>query len=237
MQELLRHDFICTVESHSTAKFSNGHLKSSRTLCPHLPLYRSSSRVAGSLSTTTIPLVSQEVLMRAAIDDALRTISSTHNVTVLLAVESGSRAWGFPSTDSDYDVRFIYHHPSEWYLSLYEGSDVIEQSLKDSMLDLGGWELRKTLRLIAKGNIAPYEWLQSPIVYSEAPKFRKATWEIVSSSYSLRGGLHHYSSLVRHVLDDLKGDTIKVKRCFYGLRAALAARWILEHESIPPIVL
>jgi len=173
--------------------------------------------------------------MQTAIAHALSTISSTHNVRILLAVESGSRAWGFPSTDSDYDVRFIYHHPAEWYLSLYEGPDVIEESLNDGMLDIGGWELRKTLRLIAKGNVAPYEWLQSPIVYAGSSTFIKSTWPIISSSYSLKAGLHHYSSLARNVLEDLKGETIKVKRCFYGLRAALAARWILERGTTPPM--
>lgn len=46
--------------------------------------------------------------MREKIQEQLRRIEEAENIKILLSVESGSRAWGFASPDSDYDVRFIY---------------------------------------------------------------------------------------------------------------------------------
>ncbi len=173
--------------------------------------------------------------MNDAIIRALRGIEAREKVRVLLAIESGSRAWGFPSTDSDYDVRFLYVHPREWYLSLYEERDVIEHTSDDDLLDLNGWELRKALRLLLKGNAAVYEWLQSPVVYAVDQDFLTRTWAIAPSYFPLKAGLHHYVSMVKGVLDDLMAPQIKVKRTFYGIRAALAARWIMEHRAVPPM--
>ena len=89
--------------------------------------------------------------MKAKILQRLSEIESKYDVKVLLTVESGSRAWGFESKDSDYDVRFIYVHRKDWYLSLIEGRDVIEELDPDGVLDLAGWDLRKSLLLMGKG--------------------------------------------------------------------------------------
>jgi len=93
-------------------------------------------------------------------------IEHEYNVVVLQAIESGSRAWGFPSPDSDYDVRFIYAHPKDWYLQLSEERDVIELPINDE-LDIAGWDLRKALNLANKGNAVVQEWMISPIVYKQ----------------------------------------------------------------------
>ena len=61
--------------------------------------------------------------MRDLIIEKLKTIEKEENVRILLAVESGSRAWGFASPDSDYDVRFIYYKPENIFYRLF-GSDV-----------------------------------------------------------------------------------------------------------------
>src|SRR5262249_9363242 len=110
--------------------------------------------------------------MREYILNELSRIEKEHDVRVLMAVESGSRAWGFASPDSAYDVPFIYVHNRDWYLSVFEGRDTIEEMLPQS-LDLSGWDLRKTLRLFSNCNLALNEWLGSPIVYSEVPDFRQ----------------------------------------------------------------
>ena len=109
--------------------------------------------------------------MTTRITAALAALEAQHGIRILYACESGSRAWGFPSPDSDYDVRFIYVHPLDWYLGLDEGPDTLNFPVDDE-LDLAGWELRKTLRLLRGSNAALFEWLQSPIVYHEAPGFR-----------------------------------------------------------------
>ena len=103
--------------------------------------------------------------METKILQRLKDIESKYDVKVLLAVESGSRAWGFASKDSDYDVRFVYVHRKEWYLTLVEGRDVIEELDSDGVMDFAGWDLKKALLLMGKGNCAFAEWLNSPIIY------------------------------------------------------------------------
>lgn len=91
--------------------------------------------------------------MREEILKRLTDIEGEEDVKIFYACESGSRAWGFPSADSDYDVRFLYRHPEEWYLSvdLEEKRDVIERPINDD-LDISGWDLRKALKLLRKSN-------------------------------------------------------------------------------------
>jgi uncharacterized protein len=100
------------------------------------------------------------------IQACLSDIEKTHQVKIIYSCESGSRAWGFPSADSDYDVRFLYLHPVDWYLSIEDKRDVIEVPIKNK-LDITGWDLRKALQLFRKSNPPLLEWLGSPIVYWE----------------------------------------------------------------------
>lgn len=166
---------------------------------------------------------------------ALRNLERGHGIRVLYACESGSRAWGFPSPDSDYDVRFIYCHPPQWYLSLDEGRDTLEFPIDDE-LDLSGWELRKTLRLLRGSNAALLEWLQSPVVYHEALHFRAEVQPLLPACFRPQAALHHYLGLVRRGLEsDLVGEEVRLKRLFYALRSALAARWIRERHTLSPM--
>jgi predicted nucleotidyltransferase len=169
------------------------------------------------------------------IASALASLEATHNIRILYACESGSRAWGFPSPDSDYDVRFIYVHALDWYLGLDEGPDTLNFPV-DEELDLAGWELRKTLRLLRGSNAALFEWLQSPIVYHETPGFRAPLAPLLPSAFNLKAGLHHYlGQLRRGVEEDLVGEEVRLKRLFYALRSALAVRWIRERHALPPM--
>jgi len=173
--------------------------------------------------------------MQTRIAAALAALEAEHNIRILYACESGSRAWGFPSPDSDYDVRFIYVHALDWYLGLDEGPDTLNFPVDDE-LDLAGWELRKTLRLLRGSNAALFEWLQSPIVYHEAPGFRAQIGPLLPLAFNLKTGLHHYlGQLRRGVEEDLIGEEVRLKRLFYALRAALAARWAREQHTLPPM--
>ncbi|MBD2716088.1 nucleotidyltransferase domain-containing protein [Microvirga sp. STR05] len=174
--------------------------------------------------------------MHARIQTALTQLEATHNIRILYACESGSRAWGFPSPDSDYDVRFLYAHPSAWYLTLDEGPDTLNFPV-DEELDLAGWELRKALKLLRGSNAALFEWLQSPVVYREAAGFRAALEPLLPACWNPRAGLHHYlGQLRRGVEEDLAGEQVRLKRLFYALRSALAAHWIQRHpDQIPPM--
>lgn len=173
--------------------------------------------------------------MRTEILRLLKKIEAEHNVKVLYACESGSRAWGFTSPDSDYDVRFIYVHPQDWYLTIDEKRDVIELPI-DETLDISGWELRKALGLFRKSNAQIYEWLQSPIVYLQDGAFHSEILELAKTYFSPKPGLNHYLSLSRNVLEtDLQTEEVRIKKYFYALRSTLAALWIVEKKEVPPM--
>ena len=108
--------------------------------------------------------------MRETILEKLDEIEKRENIKILHCIESGSRAWGFASPDSDYDVRFIYVRPKEFYLRLDKTRDVIEWQLDDT-LDINGWDLQKPLRLLHSSTPTLFEWNNSPIVYKTMPEW------------------------------------------------------------------
>ena len=172
--------------------------------------------------------------MKHQILAALAEVERQHAARVLLAVESGSRAWGFASQDSDYDVRFIYAHPRDWYLGVFEQRDVIEPQ-GEGLLDPGGWELRKALRLFSKCNLALNEWLNSPIIYREAEGFRCQLQSLIPAFFNPIAAVHHYLSMARTAFDAREDDdSISTKKLFYTLRALFACRWIERTTSQPP---
>jgi uncharacterized protein len=151
-----------------------------------------------------------------------------------MAVESGSRAWGFASPDSDYDVRFIYVHEPTWYLTLFEERDVIETMLPGD-LDISGWELRKALRLFSKCNMALNEWIGSPVVYDEEAGFRTELGNLIPAFFKPMGATYHYRSMAKQALSGMdSGGQITIKKFLYATRALLACRWIERHASQPP---
>jgi hypothetical protein len=167
--------------------------------------------------------------------DKLVEIEKQSSVKILYACESGSRAWGFASPDSDYDVRFIYVHPIDYYLTIDEQRDVIELPIND-LLDINGWELRKALRLLRKANAPLYEWLQSPIVYQMEEMFLAELREQMNTYFSSRAMMHHYVSMTKNVLDnELSSAQVRLKKYFYALRPVLASLWIAKHNETPPM--
>ncbi len=173
--------------------------------------------------------------MRKTILKKLDEIEKRENVRILLAVESGSRAWGFASPDSDYDVRFIYVRPKEDYLRLEKTRDVIELPIEGE-LDINGWDLDKTLRLLRASNPTLFEWFSSPIVYRET-SFAQVFRSIMQRYFSSKRGLSHYLSMASsNYREYLKGDTVKTKKYFYVLRPVLACRWILDKGTPPPML-
>ncbi len=172
--------------------------------------------------------------MNERIRAALREVERQFEVRILLAVESGSRAWGFASPDSDYDVRFVYAHPRDWYLSVGDARDVIEQMLPGD-LDFSGWELRKALRLFAKCNFALNEWLGSPVTYQEIAEFRRELLELVPGYFNPIAGVYHYRKMAQTALENVDGNgQIGIKKIFYVMRPLLACRWIENAHSQPP---
>lgn len=173
--------------------------------------------------------------MNELILEKLAQIERDENIRILHAVESGSRAWGFPSPDSDYDVRFIYIRKPEYYLKLEKTRDVIELPIND-MFDINGWDLNKTLRLLHGSNPTLFEWMTSPIVYRRTD-FIDRIQPIMDSYFSCKSGLYHYLSIAEgNYRDYLKGDIVRAKKYFYVLRPILACKWILDKQTKPPML-
>lgn len=168
------------------------------------------------------------------IQSRLECIESDHDVRVVYACESGSRAWGFPSTDSDYDVRFIYLHPTNWYLTVEEKRDVIEYPV-DENLDISGWDLRKALQLFRKSNPPLFEWLDSPIVYAEPYSIAGKLRELAKTYYSPPACIFHYLHMAdRNFRQYLNDEQVWTKKYFYVLRPILAIKWIEAGYGVSP---
>ncbi|MFK7031329.1 nucleotidyltransferase domain-containing protein [Flavobacterium oreochromis] len=172
--------------------------------------------------------------MQTNILNQLKTIERQKGVAILYAVESGSRAWGFASPDSDYDIRFIYKHDLEYYLSLWDKPDTIEFMTTDN-LDGSGWDLRKTVKLLAKSNAPLLEWLYSPVVYYEKPEVIEHLRTLATQCFSPIACTHHYIGTTKTFMPACQQEQVKLKSYFYALRSTLAAQWILECDSIPPV--
>jgi uncharacterized protein len=176
-------------------------------------------------------------LIRTEILKRMHAAELEHNVKILLSVESGSRAWGFESPNSDFDVRFIYAHKPDWYLSvsLEEQRDVIEYPITDE-IDINGWDIRKALRLFWKSNPAFVEWIQSPIIYAEHGTFAQQVRQLLPDVYSCVSGVHHYRSMAKtNFRGYLRDDLVPIKKYFYVLRPLLAVRWLEKYQAAAPI--
>ena len=168
------------------------------------------------------------------IEEQLKEIEEKENVKIIYCVESGSRAWGFASPDSDYDVRFIYVRNKEDYLKLNKNRDVIEWRL-DDVLDINGWDIQKALRLLYKSNPTLIEWSMSPMVY-KTPQWEKISG-IVSQYFLEKTGVYHYLSMAKgNYREYLKTDEVKLKKYFYVIRPILACKWILDKKTAPPML-
>ena len=167
----------------------------------------------------------------------LAEIEVEYHVTVPYACESGSRAWGFPSADSDYDVRFVYVHPRDWYLSvdLERHDDTIDPTPEDD-IDLHGWDLRKALGLFRDANPTLLEWLRSPIVY-RADETVLVRWRDLIPDYYTSGTLAPaYRGMARSIAEqNLSDEPIQQKAYLYVLRALLAVRWIEQDRGPVPV--
>ena len=169
------------------------------------------------------------------IQSKLPQIEKEHNVKILYAIESGSRAWGFESTDSDYDVRFIYAHAKNWYLNVLPKRDVIEYPIVDDY-DFSGWDLRKTFFLLNKSNPVLFEWLKSPIIYLKNDYFYDIINELSKIYFSPTSSIYHYLHMANgNFRQYLQTDEVKTKKYFYVLRPIMACLWIEKFNESPPM--
>jgi predicted nucleotidyltransferase len=169
---------------------------------------------------------------REIIESKLSDIEGAENVRILLAVESGSRAWGFPSPDSDYDVRFVYVRTMDWYLSIDPRRDVIELPM-DGDFDVNGWDLRKALQLLIKSNPVLLEWLRSPILYRGDRAVMQRLAELGNRTAYFKPSIFHYLHLCQSQYARFieEKETVQLKKYFYCLRPALALMWLRTNRD------
>lgn len=172
--------------------------------------------------------------IKRLIEEKLFEIEDREQVKILHAVESGSRAWGLASPDSDYDVRFVYLRKKEDYLRIDEPRDVIEWQL-DEVLDINGWDLKKALAQFHRGNATLFEWSNSPVVYRTTDEWSKI-YETVKCYFSAKAAAYHYYGTASSTNSQyLQGETVRYKKYFYALRPLLAGRYIEQHRCPPPV--
>ena len=180
-------------------------------------------------------MISPEV--QAIVLERLRQLEVEEGVRILLAVESGSRAWGFPSQDSDYDVRFIYILPTDWYLSyrLENKPDTIERPIVDDF-DCAGWDIRKAMKLFLKSNPPLFEWLDSSLIYLDRFGFAARLSDLRQEFFSAPACAYHYLHMAQgNYRSHLQGESVWLKKYFYVLRPLLAVRWIEQERGAVPM--
>lgn len=173
--------------------------------------------------------------MIAEIQKELLRLEKQHDIKILYAVESGSRAWGFSSTNSDWDVRYIYIHQLDWYLKIDDKKDNQEELLPNA-IDLSGWELKKALRLFRKSNPPLLEWLQSSLIYSQNYSTADKLRGLIKDFFNIKLCLHHYLHMAENNYKAyLQKDNVQLKKYFYALRPILACDWIKQNHTMAPI--
>jgi predicted nucleotidyltransferase len=174
-----------------------------------------------------------------SIDERLDGVESAHGVRIPWAIESGSRAWGFPSPDSDYDCRFVYVRSEDAYLTPWLPRDVIETPL-DAVYDVNGWDVRKAVELLVRGNAVVIEWLRSPHVYRGDSAFRTALLQLADEVVDRQAVGRHYTHVCRGQWQRYGSEhEMPLKRLFYALRPAACIRWLETHpgSATPPMEL
>lgn len=170
--------------------------------------------------------------------DGLMARLEAKRLRMVFAAEAGSRAWGFASPDSDYDVRFVFASERDAYLSLFDPIQDI-QYLAPGALDYAGWDVKKALALASRSNPSLCEWLGSPIIYADPMGFRAKLLGIVAAHFSPKALAHHYINFMRNIrgkyMSDFTGE-YTLKRYFYALRPILAVMWMRENPGVLPPV-
>lgn len=181
--------------------------------------------------------------MNERIIEVLKRIELDYEVKILFACDAGSRALGFADQESDYDIRYIYVHKLEWYLSIDQKKDVLEVPKHDALsievhpqLDMSGWELTKTLRLYRKSNPSLIEWFQSKEIYLQEYSTIDRMKAILGEIFSAKPFIIHHINIVKRNYDvGLGKKQGYIKLYLYILRSILAGKWVETHFSVPPV--
>jgi len=170
--------------------------------------------------------------------EKIEELQKMNNISIIYACESGSRAYGSNSLNSDFDVRFIYTYSVNDYLRVDKQRDSLVVKLTNT-LEMNGWDLFKAMELFSKSNPSLYECLFSPIVYKEIPQIFEELRYLAAESFSLQGLAFHYANLVKSNIKQLKRGHQKpyqqIKTIFQTTRGLLMVHFIFEYYQLPPI--
>lgn len=165
--------------------------------------------------------------------EKLKNTQTKYNVKIPIAIESGSRGWGFSSKDSDYDCRFIYVHEKDWYLSVLDKKDFIEYAA-DEVFDINGWDLKKVLKHIMKSNAVMLEWLMSNEVYFKNESVNNKLLDVAKEYFNPTSVSYHYLNMAKKKMCDIKSENeSKLKNYFYVLRPIACILFIDKYKEIP----
>lgn len=168
--------------------------------------------------------------MMVLVPQKLRQIEEEYGVRILYAAESGSRAWGTASPQSDFDVRFIYIRPQRDYLRLEGIRDVLEFPIEEGW-DMCGWDIRKMLTLLHNSNSQIYEWFASTVVYVD-DGFSKRLRPVLEAFFSVKTAANHYLHQAGLKMKKLqKSEEAKVKHYLYSLQHLASVQWVLTRRK------
>lgn len=178
-----------------------------------------------------------DLKMEDWVEQRLCHIEETAQVRILYAVEAGSRARGLAGPASDYDVRFIYVHPRDWYLAIDRASqrDVLEYPIEHNV-DIVGWDLRKALQLFAQSNPSVIEWLLSSVIYRHNEVLQDHLCTLFPQVFNPIKNMHHYRSIAqKNAQKFLKQTPVPVKKYLYIMQALLCVNWLERYQTPAPI--
>jgi predicted nucleotidyltransferase len=163
----------------------------------------------------------------------LRETEEKYCVKIPLAIESGSRGWGFASPDSDYDCRFVYVRERDWYISVFDKPDIIEYAA-DKVFDVNGWDIRKFISHITKSNAVMFEWLSSNEIYIKDVQITELLQGLAVDFFNPISVSHHYLSLANKKYKEiLEADEAKLKKYFYVLRPLANLSYVEQYGKQP----
>ena len=123
-------------------------------------------------------------------EQLLRAVKE-HPYALLFATVSGAHLYGFPSPDSDYDLRGVHILPAEEVMGLFPDRDTIEISKKEDIeLDLVTHDIQKFFGLLLKANGYVLEQLYSPLVVHTTPEHEEL--KSIAKNCVTRHHAHHY---------------------------------------------
>lgn len=166
------------------------------------------------------------------IPDEVRRAVQGHPYPLLFATVSGAHLYGFPSIDSDWDLRGAHILPAEDLLGLLPVEDTVELSSEEGVeLDIVSHDIRKFFGLLLKANGYVLEQLYSPIIVLTSPEHEEL--KSIARGCITRFHVHHYLGFAANQWKlFLKEEPHRVKPLLYVFRVLLTGIHLMEAGEV-----